>query len=290
LDRWWEAGAATGFSEQICPSPTERISAGGSHANADTTQNTKTLNSQQLKDQCPMTTDIQDLRGVYPTPVRWSAETGQLGYSTFDPAAGERSIEVIELGSQTAKFVMDLATRERGYGLIRAGHYEMRFSPVNSPPPPWPGDDDFKPAIGCWLWNPPLGELRLETNATLFRTAVSSLWDHCRTFAEAAQGLQPVIHFVDRQERLIKSIGKVFLAPVVTVIGWVPREKCPTFVLREPTVKPPLAIDSQLMHALLEHLHREEPKPARGKTKTGAALKRGSLDELLNDEIPSFDR
>jgi hypothetical protein len=154
--------------------------------------------------------DITDLHGVFPTPLRWSAENGVLGYSAYDNTTGERNIEVFELGSPMAKFAIDLSTRERGYGLIRAGLYDMRLSPVGAPPPPWPDDPDFKPAIGIWLWNPLLGEVRLETNAAIFRTAMSALWDHCRSHKDASEGLQPVIHFTSRQERLIKAIGKPF--------------------------------------------------------------------------------
>src|SRR5215471_16720753 len=97
--------------------------------------------------------DINDLRGVFPTPLRWNAEGGILGIGVFDDATGERSVEEIELGSAKAKFVMDLSTRERGYGLIRSGLYDIRLRPVGSLPPDWPGDEDFKPAIGCWVWN-----------------------------------------------------------------------------------------------------------------------------------------
>src|SRR5215475_8669749 len=120
---------------------------------------------------------ISDLHGVYAVPIRWNAEGGVLGYSCYNEATGERDIQEIELGSAAAKFVMDYATRERGYGLIRKGIYDMRLTPVGSPAPEWPDDDDYKPAIGCWLWNPILNEMRLETNGAIFRGAVSAVWD-----------------------------------------------------------------------------------------------------------------
>jgi hypothetical protein len=145
-------------------------------------------------------TDITDLHGVYATPLRWNAETGVLGYGAYNDATGEREIIEIELGSSTAKFVMDLATRERGYGLIRSGLYDMRLSPVGAPAREWPDDNDFKPAIGCWLWNPPIGELRLESNQVTLLRSVSELWDRARTFKEAAEGLQPVVHFSGHRE------------------------------------------------------------------------------------------
>jgi hypothetical protein len=230
--------------------------------------------------------DISDLHGVFPTPLRWNAEAGVLGYGTYDGATGERSIEEIELGSPQAKFVMDYACRERGYGLIRVGIYDMRLTPIGSPPPQWPDDPDFKPAIGCWMWNPSLGELRLETNGAMFRNAVVAVWDRCQTFKEASEGLQPVVFFIDRRERLVKPVSKTFWEPVIDIINWVPRDKVPPFALRAPTVKPPLAIDAQVSHALLGHSQQKTLAPPRGKGRSSAALKRGSLNEFLNDRLP----
>ncbi len=117
--------------------------------------------------------DLSDLHGVYPTSLRWNAESGFLAISVFNAETGERELQEIELG-QPATFALDLATRERGYGLIKTGVYDMKLTPVGSPPPPWPGDEEYKPALGCWVWNPTFGELRLETNAAIFRQAVAS--------------------------------------------------------------------------------------------------------------------
>ena len=100
-------------------------------------------------------------------------KAGSSAISVFNPETGERELREIELG-QPATFALDMATRERGYGLIKTGVYDMKLTPVGSPPPPWPGDEEYKPAIGCWLWNPTFGELRLETNAAIFRQAVAS--------------------------------------------------------------------------------------------------------------------
>ena len=63
--------------------------------------------------------DLSDLHGVFPTSLRWNAETGFLGVSAFNAETGERELREIELG-KTATFVLDLATRERGYGLIKS--------------------------------------------------------------------------------------------------------------------------------------------------------------------------
>jgi hypothetical protein len=235
--------------------------------------------------------DINDLHGVYATPLRWNAEAGVLGYGCYDETTGERTVKEIELGSPEARFVMDLATRERGYGMIRVGVCDFRLTPVGSTPPPWPGDDDFKQAIGCFLWNPFLGEVRLETNRAIFRNAVLALWKSCLEEKEASDGLQPVIAFVGRRERFIKNLGKMFYAPVIELIGcgWVPRDKVPAFALRAPTVMPPAALDGQVKFALLEAPRPgPEPAPSRAKAKAGVAQERGSLKELLDDEIPEL--
>jgi hypothetical protein len=232
--------------------------------------------------------DLNDLHGAFPTALRWNAENGFLGHRYWDDTTGARSIKEIELGSPAARFVLDLATRERGYGLIRKGVYDMRLTPVNSPPPPWPGDEDFKPAIGCWLWNPTLGEVRLETNGAIFRGAVAGIWERCWDHKEASDGLQPVIDFVDRREQSFEAIGRTFWAPIIALIGWCERNRVSSFALREPTVKPPAALDSQVKFALL-NTPRPEPEPVRtrGKAKTAAAAsKPDNLKDILDDDLP----
>jgi len=241
--------------------------------------------------------DISDLHGVLPTSARWNAEGGVLGYSNFDPTTGERTVEVIQLGSPKAKFVMDIATRERGYGLIRQGLYDMRLTPVGSPPPEFTEEmekDGYKPAIGCWVWNPHLGELRFETNQATLRSAITAFWDHVRTFKEASDGLLPVAHFVGRVEHVYKALSRTFFGPIIELPGFVSRDKITSFVLRPPTVKPPPAIDSQIRHTLLEHPQQkaperprmgeaEAPVRTRGSAKTAPAA---SLEELLDDKLP----
>ena len=160
--------------------------------------------------------DLSDLHGIYPTSLRWNSESGFLAISALNAETGERELQQIELG-QSATFVLDLATRERGYGLIKSSVYEMKLTPVSSPPPPWPGDEEYKPALGCWAWNPTFGELRLETNAAIFRQAVASVWDQCRVEPQAAEGLQPVVRFVDRVPVPVKAVNKTFIGPVIKV-------------------------------------------------------------------------
>jgi hypothetical protein len=162
--------------------------------------------------------DLSDLHGIYPISLRWNAETGILGISVYNAETGERELQEIELG-RPATFAMDLATRERGYGLIKVGTFDMKLTPVGSPAPPWPDDEEYKPALGCWLWNPTFGELRLETNATIFRTAVADVWGQARSAPEFMQGLQPVVRFVDRVAIPVKAVNKVFSGPVIDIIG-----------------------------------------------------------------------
>ena len=186
--------------------------------------------------------DLTDLHGIFPTSLRWNAEIGVLAISIFNGESGERELKEIELG-RPATFVLDMLTRERGYGQIRVGFYDMRLTPVGSPPPPWPGDaEEYKPAVGCWCWSPEFGELRLETNGTIFRQAVASVWDAYGIASSAAQGQQPVISFTDRVPVPIKSLGKSFQGPVIKIVGWIERNKVPGWGARAPTVALPAAL------------------------------------------------
>jgi hypothetical protein len=230
--------------------------------------------------------DLSDLHGIYPTSLRWNVETGFLAISVFNAETGERELQQIELG-QPATFVLDLATRERGYGLIKTGIYDMRLTPVGSPPPPLPEDKEFKPALGCWVWCPVFGELRLETNAKIFREAVTSVWDQCRSRPEAAEGLQPVVRFADRVPIQVKSVHKTFFGPVIQVVGWVERSKIPGWSAREPTVLPPEALPILAAPSAPATPAVKTPSKAKTKAKKVAA-KPGPDDPLtdLNDDIP----
>ena len=134
-------------------------------------------------------------------------------------------LKEIPLGPR-ATFAMDLLTRARGWGLIRVGTFDMRLSPVSAPLPPRPDDEGFKPAIGVTMWNPEFGETRLEATATLLCRAIRGLWDHCLRKPEAARGLQPVIRFVGRVEREVKSVGGTFLIPKFEVPAGLSATRC----------------------------------------------------------------
>jgi hypothetical protein len=159
--------------------------------------------------------DLSDLHGIYPNSLRWNAETGVLAISAFDPKSGERELKPIEFG-QPATFALDMATRERGYGRIRVGEYDMRLTPVGSPAPPWPGDgEEYKPAIGVWGWSPQHGEVRIETNAALFRQAIDNVFREAKCEPEAAKGEQPVVCIVNRVLVTIKALKRDFFAPLI---------------------------------------------------------------------------
>jgi hypothetical protein len=226
--------------------------------------------------------DLSDLHGVYPTSLRWNTESGFLAISVFNPETGERELQKIELG-QPATFVLDMATRERGYGLIKSGVYDMKLTPVGSAPPPWPGDEEYKPALGCWVWNPNLGELRLETNAAIFQRAIASVWDQARFEPQAAEGLQPVICFVDRVSVQVKAINKSFRGPVIKIIGWVERDKVPGWATREPTVLPPKTLPVLPAAAAPAPSAPTSKKPAKAKV---SDPNDGIGDILGGDSIP----
>jgi hypothetical protein len=223
--------------------------------------------------------DLSDLHGIFSESLRWNAETGTLGIGAFNPETGEREVQEILLGN-TATFVLDLATRARGYGQIKVGVYDMKLTPVGSPAPPWPDDPEYKPALGCWLWNPTFGELRVETNAAIFRTSVANIWGQAQFFDEAIRGLQPVIRFVDRVEVPVKSVNKTFFGPVIKIIGWVERDNVPGWKERTPTVLPPKA--PPLLAA------SSAPAPATPAAKKPAKSGKGAT-KPAPDDPPPFD-
>jgi hypothetical protein len=186
---------------------------------------------------------LADVGGDFPPFVLWNAETGELSYRPFDEAAGERLSKVIELGSSAAKFALDTMTVVRGFGKVRQGARDFVMTPAGSAPPGRP-DADYKPAIGITLWNPPLGELRIETTATIFRGEIGAVVDRCADFDEARKGLIPVILFADRRDRPFRALGKTFYGPVIHITNWAERDAIPAFRARPPTVPPPTALPS----------------------------------------------
>ena len=197
-------------------------------------------------------TDLSDLAGVFPSALRWNSEAGELIVIAVDEAF-EREPRLIELDTSAATFAMDMATRQRGYGLIITGFYKMVMTPVGSPPPAVPEpikqggrDLQFKAALSVFLWNPIFGELRTETNAYYYRQAIASVWERYRTFKEAAAGLQPIIRFAGKREIHNQQFDKMYWAPVIDIVGWTERSKIASFERRPVTVPPPAALDVQI--------------------------------------------
>jgi hypothetical protein len=187
--------------------------------------------------------DLDGLPGIYAPSLRWNAavEIHNLGFSVYDPQTGERGLQPIELGPQ-ATFALDLLTRERGLGKIKVGLFEKLLTPVGSPLPPLPDDPELKPMFAAWVWNPTLGEGRIETCATLCRNALVDIVAKCLKEPSAVEGLQPVIQFTGNTPVLIKALGRTFYAPVIERIGWIDRNKVPGWADRAPTVPPPAAL------------------------------------------------
>jgi hypothetical protein len=238
-----------------------------------------------------MTSDLDGLHGIIPTSLRWAAEAGVLGISTYDPAEGERGVEVIELNSPKSKIALDLSTRERGYGMIRKGVFKMVLTPVGTPPPNWPGEE-YDPAVGIWGWNPLLGEVRIEACSALFRKTIAGICDQAKVCKEAANGMVPVVQFTDRHRQ--EYAQGSYWAPIVVLRGWLPRAQIPCFAAREPTVKEtapphitmieaPPSQPSALSAKLQEHL-TTPPKIRLSRPTDQPVEKPGKND--LDDEIP----
>ena len=166
----------------------------------------------------------------------------------------------------------------------------MRLTPVGSPPPPWPDDEEYKPALGCWLWNPTLGELRLETNAAIFRRAMPAVWDRPGLRRRPSRGLQPVVCFVDRVEVPVKSVGKTFFGPVIQIIGWVERDNVPGWTERDanrPSAQGPAVLAAASAPApAIDPAKPAAKKPAKVKAKEAHAKPDIRRSDPFDDPIP----
>ena len=99
--------------------------------------------------------------------------------------------------------------------------------------------------------------------AAIVRQAMTAVWDEGKVAPEAAEGLQPVICFVDRVPILVKAVGKTFRGPVIKIVGWVERSKVPGWAEREPTVLPPKALTA-LPTAAAPAIDTQVKKPDKG--------------------------
>jgi hypothetical protein len=159
----------------------------------------------------------------------------------------------------------------------------MQLTPVGSPAPPWPGDKEYKPALACWLWSPDTGEVRLETNATLFRTAVDDVWRRVRWEPQAVEGQQPVIRFTDRVEVPIKALKKTFFAPVIKILDWVARDTIPGWKDRAPTVPLPAALP--VLRSTAKPAAIEKPAETKARHHKAKPVAKGDPRDP-NDDVP----
>jgi hypothetical protein len=222
-----------------------------------------------------MVSDISDLEGAIPSSLRWNAEEGSLAVWT----SGE--CQEIVLGSREAAFAIDLATRMRGYGLIRTGAYDMILTPVGSDPPKKPSED-YKPAIGVWACNPIFGEVRIETVGAMFRTPLIGLFSQCQSTEEAGKDMVPIAMFAGSRERVIKSVGKTFLTPIIDIVHWLPRDITP-FAIRERTVRRAPLLSSLDWNFVAPVRPLSKPK---AKAKAEAVAQPIIIKDELDDEIP----
>ena len=70
--------------------------------------------------------DIGDLRGVFPTPLRWNAEQGILGRKLYDPdvaspVSRSRSLKILYRHPSPAPNGSRWAAKSRGYRKPRRG-------------------------------------------------------------------------------------------------------------------------------------------------------------------------
>jgi hypothetical protein len=227
--------------------------------------------------------DLGEHGGDFPRAARWNAEASKLTISVYNPETGQRELQPVEFG-EPATFVLDLFTRERGFSMYRPGVYDARLSAVGATPPEWPGDPDFKPCVACMGWNPTLGEVRFETNAQLFRTALLGVWERALATEEAARGEVPVIRFVGATEVHIRAVNKTFYSPIIKIVGFIPRDQVPPWTSKPMTValpKPaPLLGATVAKPALPKGATIEAPSTRHHKAK------RPSDDKSPNDSTP----
>ena len=208
----------------------------------------------------------------------------------FNALTGSLLLGDTELGAGS-RWVGDMLTRRRGVGRTGDGVFEFYLTPVGSAPPTIPEDDKFKPAVAMIWWSPEDGLAEMITNGSILRRTISDYWETYKTYQEAADGMLPLTEFgPPREVKVGRTNIRVFWTPVLTVIGWIPREDIPALKYRPPTVPPPIRRDQQVPFRPTAML-----PSAKDRRKTSAPAKdrqRGSapdpLSEILDDEIPEL--
>ena len=234
---------------------------------------------------------------AYDPSLRWNAETGELYYVVINEIF-EKEMTPIQLNTPEATFAMDMRRRERGRARIETGLYKMFLAPVGQELPPLPPDElpfeaKYKPAIGVDLWNPSFGLVRLESTGAYLRAAIGRTWQEYGTCREAADGLLPVIRFVDRRPVSPKNYpNKIYYSPIIPRVGCLPREQIGPFMAKEPTVPLPVWVgnDSQIAAALRAKLEAPqlEKKTSDREPRHGRKSQPDPVDDDLDDEIPEL--
>jgi hypothetical protein len=168
----------------------------------------------------------------------------------------------------------------------------MQLSPVGAAAPERP-NPDYKLAIGCWLWNPNFGEIRLETLGAMMRDPVVGFFERVRNAKQIDEGMVPVACFAGARERTLKSVGKTFMTPRINLVGFLARGKIPPFAARPPTV-PKAPPPSGAEWTLLTGSTTESPKvtkPSKASSTAKAVtppitIAEISIKDELDDENP----
>ena len=95
--------------------------------------------------------DLDDLgyAKIRPDSLRFNGLTGCLTINRYSPETRRSTATEIPPGSRWA---VDVLTRERGYGRVTDSIFDMRLSPVGSPPPVIEDEDLFKTAVSMLLY------------------------------------------------------------------------------------------------------------------------------------------
>jgi hypothetical protein len=223
-------------------------------------------------------TDLSDLagsvRGIRDRALRWNAVDGQ-GWriEIYNPETGDRDFELLPEG---LTWICDMATRRRGAIKTGEGVFDVRLSPVGSPLPDIPAnDDDFKPGVAMVVWHPEYGVAEITTASTVVRDRIVYLWEVVKARPEAATGAIPAVRFGPPVEVSFggKRNLRVFYAPTFELHGgWADRSEVPGICFRPATVPPPKPAKLQI-----EDLSARPKKHLKPAMTAGAAL---------NDEIP----
>jgi hypothetical protein len=215
-----------------------------------------------------MTIDIDDaelyeLEGDFPPSVFLSPQKKLFGVRDFLPDQGCVGLIEIEPGNEDAMFVVDWATRQHGFIMIKKGIYAALLVSVSEPLPEIPADQprkDYKIASAYDAWSPRFGDVRIEARG-MHRTAIRSAMNAAVNSPEARQGLVPVMMYAEWFQKDFPQHGASYWGLHVVRKGWLPRAKIASFAARE-IVSPLPSLQGQerlTLTKLIEHEKKENP-------------------------------